>query len=93
MVSVPEGYGTADALRSVASRITSPQLVVLSGDLLTDVPVGALVAQHNLHAAMATMLLAHRKVSPASETKPGKPPKVRGSLCAPHTLVPGNRSA
>ncbi|GLC42884.1 hypothetical protein PLESTB_001434500 [Pleodorina starrii] len=75
VVSVPEGYGTADALRSVASRITSPSFVVLSGDLLTDVPVGALVAQHNLHAAMATMLLAQRKVSPASETKPGKPPK------------------
>ncbi|PNW86040.1 hypothetical protein CHLRE_03g207825v5 [Chlamydomonas reinhardtii] len=76
VVSVPEGYGTADALRAVASRITSASFVVLSGDLLTDVPVGALVAQHNLHAsAMATMLLAHRRVSPASETKPGKPPK------------------
>ncbi|GIL56412.1 hypothetical protein Vafri_11777 [Volvox africanus] len=75
VVSVPEGFGTADALRAVASRITSLSFVVLSGDLLTDVPVGALVAQHNLHAAMATMLLAHRKVSPASETKPGKPPK------------------
>ncbi len=79
VVPVAEGYGTADALRAVASRITSRTFVVLSGDLLTDVPVGALVAQHNLHAgAMATMLLADRKVSPASETKPGKPPKVRG---------------
>lgn len=78
VVPVAEGYGTADALRAVASRITSRTFVVLSGDLLTDVPVGALVAQHNLHAgAMATMLLADRKVSPASETKPGKPPKVR----------------
>ena len=45
VVSVPEGYGTADALRAVASRITSASFVVLSGDLLTDVPVGALVAQ------------------------------------------------
>ncbi|GFR40448.1 hypothetical protein Agub_g976 [Astrephomene gubernaculifera] len=75
VVSVAEGYGTADALRAVSGRITSPSFVVLSGDLLTDVPVGALVAQHNLHAAMVTMLLAQRKVSPASETKPGKPPK------------------
>eukprot|EP00198_Chlamydomonas_reinhardtii_P010061 XP_001699398.1 eukaryotic initiation factor [Chlamydomonas reinhardtii] len=46
VVSVPEGYGTADALRAVASRITSASFVVLSGDLLTDVPVGALVAQN-----------------------------------------------
>ena len=46
VVSVPEGYGTAAALRAVASRITSsPRLVVLSGDLLAAVPVGALVAQ------------------------------------------------
>jgi hypothetical protein len=45
VVSVPEGYGTADALRAVAPRITSSCFVVLSGDLLTDVPVGALVAQ------------------------------------------------
>ncbi|KAG2497652.1 hypothetical protein HYH03_004391 [Edaphochlamys debaryana] len=76
VVAVSEGQGTADALRSLASRITSDSFVVLSGDLLTDVPVGALVAAHNLRpGTLGTMLLAHRRVSPASETKPGKPPK------------------
>lgn len=76
VVSVPEEYGTADALRAVASRITSPTFVVLAGDLLIDLPVNALVASHQLHAATATMVLTKRRVSPSTETKPGKAPKV-----------------
>ncbi|GAX72742.1 hypothetical protein CEUSTIGMA_g198.t1 [Chlamydomonas eustigma] len=75
VITVPEDYGTADALRSVASKITASTLVVISGDLLTDVPVNALVASHQMHRALATVMLCPRKVSPASETKPGKPPK------------------
>lgn len=75
VVTVPEEYGTADALRAVASKITSSTFVVMSGDLLTDVPVNALVASHQMHGALATVMLCPRKISPASETKPGKPPK------------------
>lgn len=80
MISVPEEYGTADALRAVASKITCSTFVVVSGDLLTDVPVNALVASHQMHGALATVMLCPRKTSPASETKPGKPPKVSSSL-------------
>ena len=72
---MPEGHGTADALRAVASRISSQTFVVLSGDLLTDVPVNALVASHQMNSALTTVVLSPRKTSPASETKPGKPPK------------------
>lgn len=75
VVTVPEDAGSADALRAVAGRILSETIVVLSGDVLTDVPVPALVAYHQIHEATATLLLANRKTSPASETKPGKAPK------------------
>lgn len=46
IVTVGEDHGTADALRAVASRISASTVVVLSGDLLIDLPVNALVASH-----------------------------------------------
>ena len=75
VITVSEDCGTADALRAVSSRIpdSTSTVVVLSGDLLTDVPVNALVASHEMHGALATVMLCPRKTSPASETKPGKP--------------------
>lgn len=76
VVCVPEEYGTADALRAVADRLTSPTFILLSGDLLTDLPVNALVTSHQLNSALATVLLVPRKTSPTTETKPGRAPKV-----------------
>jgi len=35
-----------------------------------------LVATHQLKAALATLVLFKRKVSPSADTKPGKAPKV-----------------
>ncbi|MEW5317384.1 MAG: hypothetical protein WDW38_008684 [Sanguina aurantia] len=75
VVCVPEEFGTADALRAVADRLTSPTFIVLSGDLLTDLPVNALVTSHQLNSALATVLLVPRKTSPTTETKPGRAPK------------------
>jgi NDP-sugar pyrophosphorylase family protein len=46
IVTVGEDHGTADALRAVANKITASTVVVLSGDLLIDLPVNALVASH-----------------------------------------------
>ncbi|KAG1665277.1 hypothetical protein FOA52_015854 [Chlamydomonas sp. UWO 241] len=75
VVAVPEGCGTADALRAVAHRIASHSFVVLPGDLVTDVAVAALVASHQMQGALASVTLVPRKISPASETKPGKVPR------------------
>ncbi|KAL6765072.1 eukaryotic translation initiation factor 2B gamma [Haematococcus lacustris] len=75
VICVAEDYGTADALRACASKVTAKTCVVLSGDLLTDLPVNALVASHQMNQALATVLLYPRKVSPVTETKPGKAPK------------------
>eukprot|EP00775_Hariotina_reticulata_P009395 gene9396-9559_t len=46
VITVPEECGTADALRLVAKHITAETLVVYSGDILTDLPVKALLATH-----------------------------------------------
>jgi hypothetical protein len=48
VITVPEECGTADALRLVAKHITAETLVVYSGDILTDLPVNALLATHQV---------------------------------------------
>jgi len=48
VITVPEECGTADALRLVAKHITAETLVVYSGDILTDLPVKALLATHQV---------------------------------------------
>lgn len=73
----PEDSGTADALRSVAHKIVADTFVVMSGDLVTDAPLQAVVTSHNVRGARATMVVTPRKTSPCMETKPGKAPKVR----------------
>lgn len=78
VITVPEDSGTADALNAVASHITSDTVVVYSGDLLSDVPLQALVVTHQLSGAVATVLVGSRKTSPTTETKPGRAPRVRG---------------
>lgn len=75
VVTVPEGSGTADALRIAADKISAEACLVISGDLLTDVPLHALVAKHQLTSALATVLLGQTKASPTTTTKPGKAPK------------------
>jgi hypothetical protein len=76
VAAVPEDSGTADALRAVTHLLTSDTVVVYSGDLITDVPVQALVVSHQVSGALATVLLGQRRTSPTTTTKPGKAPKV-----------------
>ncbi|KAK9828728.1 hypothetical protein WJX72_001741 [[Myrmecia] bisecta] len=73
--SVPEDSGTADALRTVRDKLKGANIVVISGDLVADVPLKAIMATHYVNQSTATSLLAPRKTSPSSETKPGKAPK------------------
>ncbi|WIA38932.1 hypothetical protein OEZ86_005085 [Tetradesmus obliquus] len=75
IITVPEECGTADALRLVAGQVSAESLVVASGDILTDLPLRALVATHQISGALATVLVGKRKTSPTAETKPGKAPK------------------
>jgi translation initiation factor eIF-2B subunit gamma len=73
--AVPEDKGTAGALRAVAPRLKHDQVVVLSGDLVCDMPLGTLLARHRTSEAVATVLLASRRASLSPEPgKPGKAP-------------------
>jgi NDP-sugar pyrophosphorylase family protein len=48
VITVPEECGTADALRQVSPRLTSPSVVVYSGDIITDLHLPALLLEHQV---------------------------------------------
>ncbi|KAJ8466113.1 hypothetical protein OPV22_028665 [Ensete ventricosum] len=68
VAAVPEGVGTAGALRAVASYLTANDVLIISGDLVTDVPPGAVAATHRRHSAVVTALLCPAPVSGPSDT-------------------------
>ncbi|KAF6149391.1 hypothetical protein GIB67_016929 [Kingdonia uniflora] len=67
VASVPEDVGTADALRAVAHHLTANDILVISGDLVSDVSPGAVAAVHRRYDAVVTSLLCASPVSGPSE--------------------------
>ncbi|KIY94734.1 translation initiation factor eIF-2B gamma subunit [Monoraphidium neglectum] len=78
VLTVGEECDTGDALRAVSQHLDpkAAGVVVYSGDLICDAPLGAMLVSHQLSGALATVLVGARRVSPTTETKPGKAPKV-----------------
>lgn len=74
-VRVTEGSSPVEALRGVRDRLRAPHVVLLSGDVVTEVPLQAQLLTHRLRGAAVTSLLARRRESAAAETKPGQAPK------------------
>lgn len=75
--SIPDdssGGHTAGALRAVAHKLSGRNFLVVSGDLVTDIPLKALLASHFVNSATCTSLFTRRKTSASAETKPGKAP-------------------
>ncbi|XP_074583340.1 uncharacterized protein LOC141839491 [Curcuma longa] len=68
VAAVPEGVGTAGALRSISSYLTANDILIVSGDLVTDVPPGAVAATHRRHGAVVTTLLCSSPVSGPSDS-------------------------
>ncbi|XP_039127768.1 translation initiation factor eIF-2B subunit gamma [Dioscorea cayenensis subsp. rotundata] len=68
VAAVPEDIGTAGALRAVAHHLTASDILVVSGDLVTDVPLGVVAATHRRHGAVVTALLCDTPISGISET-------------------------
>ena len=73
IVTLPtkEDLGTADALRLAAPRLTSPRVMVLSCDLVTDLPIHNLTDVHRVHGAAVTALFARTTLDPKSIPVPG----------------------
>jgi len=68
VATVAEDLGTAGALRVVAPHLVANDVMVVSGDLVTDVSPGALAAAHRRHDAVVTALLCPAPVSGASDS-------------------------
>ncbi|KAB1227446.1 Translation initiation factor eIF-2B subunit gamma [Morella rubra] len=70
VAAVPEDVGTAGALRAIAHHLTAKDIMVVSGDLVSDVPPGAVAAAHRRHDAVVTAMLCSAPVSGPSDSGP-----------------------
>ncbi|PNT56917.1 hypothetical protein POPTR_001G271800v4 [Populus trichocarpa] len=68
VAAVHEDVGTAGALRAIAHHLTANDILVVSGDLVFDVPPGALAAAHRKHNAVVTTMLCPAPVSGPTES-------------------------
>ncbi|CAL5342772.1 unnamed protein product [Camellia sinensis] len=66
--AVPEDVGTAGALRAIGHHLTAHDILVVSGDLVCDVPPGVVAAAHRRHDAIVTAMLCSARVSGPSES-------------------------
>ncbi|XVF69456.1 hypothetical protein PTKIN_Ptkin11bG0083600 [Pterospermum kingtungense] len=63
IAAVPEDIGTAGAIRAISRHLTAKDILVMSGDLVSDVPPGAVAATHRRHDAAVTAMLCSVPVS------------------------------
>ncbi|XVE59871.1 hypothetical protein DITRI_Ditri05aG0082000 [Diplodiscus trichospermus] len=68
IAAVPEDIGTAGAIRAISHHLTAKDILVVSGDLVSDVPPGAVAATHRRHDAVVTAMLCSVPVSGPSES-------------------------
>ncbi|KAF2291930.1 hypothetical protein GH714_042272 [Hevea brasiliensis] len=68
VAAVPEDVGTGGALWAIAHHLTAKDILVVTGDLLSDVPPGAVVAAHRRHDAVMTTMLCSAPVGGPSES-------------------------
>ncbi|WCJ20556.1 Translation initiation factor eIF-2B subunit gamma [Euphorbia peplus] len=57
VAAVPEDVGTAGAIQAIAHHLTAKDIMVVSGDLVSDVSPGAVAAAHRRHDAVVTAML------------------------------------
>lgn len=57
-----EGLGSADALRAVGDSLVADAVAVLSADLVSDVPLGAVLAAHTVRQKRCTFSQNHCKL-------------------------------
>ncbi|MFQ6625266.1 hypothetical protein Gotur_005115, partial [Gossypium turneri] len=69
IAAVPEDIGTAGALRANSHHLTAKDILVVSGDLVSDVPPGALAATHRRHDAAVTTMLCSTPMEMRSDLK------------------------
>ncbi|WRX33104.1 Hexapeptide repeat - like 10 [Theobroma cacao] len=68
IAAVPEDIGSAGAIRAISHHLTANDILVVSGDLVSDVPPGAVAANHRRHDAVVTAMLCSVPISGPSES-------------------------
>ncbi|XP_010420756.1 PREDICTED: translation initiation factor eIF-2B subunit gamma [Camelina sativa] len=68
VAAVAENVGTAGALRAIAHHLTANDILIVSGDIVSDIPPGAVAATHRRHDAAVTVMLCAQPVSGPSES-------------------------
>ncbi|PIN24917.1 Translation initiation factor 2B, gamma subunit (eIF-2Bgamma/GCD1) [Handroanthus impetiginosus] len=68
VTAVPEDVGTAGALRAIDHRLTARDILVVSGDLVTEILPGAVAAAHRRHDAVVTAMFCSVPVSGPSDS-------------------------
>ncbi|KAH7297935.1 hypothetical protein KP509_25G019700 [Ceratopteris richardii] len=86
-VTVAEDAGTADALRAVASRLTAEHILVISGDLVCDIPLGAIAATHCRKKASMTALLCALQVAGTSDGSSGSTGKEKAKQQSSNDVI------
>lgn len=82
VAAVPEDIGTAGALRAIDHHLTASDILVVSGDLVSDVPPGAVAAAHRRHDAVVTAMLCSVPVSgPTDSGLSGAKDKAKKPRC------------
>lgn len=74
---VPEDVGSAGALRAIAHHLSANDILVISGDLVCDIPPGAVAAAHRRHDAVVTATLCSSPVSGPTDSSPGGKDKAK----------------
>ncbi|CAI9106049.1 OLC1v1005107C3 [Oldenlandia corymbosa var. corymbosa] len=86
VAAVPEDIGTADALRAIDHHLTASDILVVSGDLVCDVPPGAIASAHRRHDAVVTAMLCSTPVSgPIESGSSGGKDKAKKPGC--HNII------
>ncbi|KAL6516386.1 hypothetical protein OROGR_019691 [Orobanche gracilis] len=68
VTAVPEDVGTAGAIRAIDHRLTAKDIMVVSGDLVSEIPPGAVAAAHRRHDAVVTAMICSVPVSGPSDS-------------------------
>lgn len=76
-----DAHGTADALRQAAPRLASTKdIIIISGDIISDMPLSLLAIQHSAHKATLTACLKPCLINSKADAKDGNKPDQFGIL-------------
>ncbi|KAI5054871.1 hypothetical protein GOP47_0030016 [Adiantum capillus-veneris] len=87
VVAIAEDAGTADALRAIDKWLTAEHLLVISGDLVCDVPLGAVAATHCRKRASFTALLFAHQVAGALDGSSGSTGKEKAKQQSSNDVI------